>query len=72
MDDRGDPVAPGRQLRPGLLTGQRDAYEYLGGSIEEFPKGGEMCKLIEAQGFKGAEAEPLSCGVASIYTAEAV
>ena len=55
----------------GLLTGQRDAYEYLGGSIEEFPMGGEMCKLIEAQGFKGAEAEPLSCGVASIYTAEA-
>ncbi|MCW1916123.1 ubiquinone/menaquinone biosynthesis methyltransferase [Luteolibacter sp. GHJ8] len=56
----------------GALTGQKDAYEYLGGSIEEFPMGKAMCELIEAQGFKGAEAEPLSCGVASIYTAEAV
>lgn len=56
----------------GALTGQKDAYEYLGGSIEEFPMGKAMCELIEVQGFKGAEAVPLSCGVASIYTAEAV
>ncbi len=55
----------------GLLTGQKDAYEYLGGSIEEFPMGKRMCELIEAQGFKEAAAVPLSCGVASIYTAEA-
>lgn len=56
----------------GLLTGQKDAYEYLGGSIEEFPMGQAMCDLIEMQGFKAAEADPLSCGVAAIYTAEAV
>lgn len=56
----------------GLLTGQKDAYEYLGGSIEEFPMGQAMCDLIEAQGFKDSEAKPLSCGVASIYMAEAV
>ncbi len=55
----------------GLLTGQRDAYEYLGGSIEEFPMGREMCELIEAQGFRDAGARPLSFGVAAIYTAEA-
>ena len=55
----------------GALTGQKDAYEYLGGSIEEFPMGQAMCGLIAAQGFKGAEAMPLSCGVASVYTAEA-
>lgn len=56
----------------GALTGQKDAYEYLGGSIEEFPMGKSMCELIGAQGFKDAEAIPLSCGVASIYTAEAL
>lgn len=55
----------------GLLTGQKDAYEYLGGSIEEFPMGQAMCDLIETRGFSGAEADPLSCGVAAIYTAEA-
>ena len=27
----------------GWLTGQRDAYEYLGGSIEAFPSGKAMC-----------------------------
>lgn len=56
----------------GYLTGQKDAYEYLGGSIEEFPMGQEMCDLIAAQGFRDAQADPLTCGVASIYTAEAV
>lgn len=56
----------------GWLTGQKDAYEYLGGSIEEFPMGRGMLELIGAQGFHEAEAIPLSFGVASIYTAEAV
>ena len=56
----------------GALTRQKDAYEYLGGSIEEFPAGQEMCDLIEGAGFKDAEALPLTCGVASIYTAEAI
>lgn len=56
----------------GLLTGQMDAYEYLGGSIEEFPMGGAMNALIESQGFRDAHCHPLSCGVASIYMAEAV
>ena len=55
----------------GLLTGQKDAYEYLGGSIEEFPMGRAMCELISAQGFSNAEVRPLSCGVASIYIATA-
>lgn len=56
----------------GWLTGERDAYEYLGGSIENFPMGAGMCALIETQGFREADCRPLSFGVASIYTAEAV
>ena len=54
----------------GLMTGEKDAYEYLAGTIEEFPSGSEMCELIVANGFRDAVAEPLTCGVASIYTAQ--
>lgn len=55
----------------GWLTRQKDAYEYLGGSIEEFPMGPGMTALMERCGYHEAEAVPLTCGVASIYTAEA-
>lgn len=51
----------------GLLTGQRDAYEYLGGSIEAFPSGKAMCALLETCGFTETTATPLTCGVVSIY-----
>lgn len=51
----------------GLLTGQRDAYEYLGGSIEAFPSGKAMCGLLETCGFTATNATPLTGGVVSIY-----
>jgi demethylmenaquinone methyltransferase / 2-methoxy-6-polyprenyl-1,4-benzoquinol methylase len=51
----------------GWLTGQRDAYEYLGGSIEAFPSGKAMCALLETCGFAGTSATPLTGGVVSIY-----
>ena len=57
-------------LLASLFTGQKAAYDYLGGSIEKFPSGGEMVKLIEANGFEKAAAEPLTAGIATIYTAE--
>jgi demethylmenaquinone methyltransferase/2-methoxy-6-polyprenyl-1,4-benzoquinol methylase len=53
----------------GLLTGQRDAYEYLAGTIERFPSGQAMVDFIERQGFCQGEWIPLSGGIASIYTA---
>lgn len=52
-----------------LVTGHKAAYDYLGGSIEEFPSGEEMVRLIEASGFVTASAEPLTGGIATIYTA---
>ena len=52
-----------------LLTGDRQAYEYLGASIEKFPSGAEMNALIEAEGFSDADCEPLTGGVVSLYTA---
>jgi demethylmenaquinone methyltransferase/2-methoxy-6-polyprenyl-1,4-benzoquinol methylase len=51
----------------GWLTGQRDAYEYLGGSIESFPSGTAMTGLLESSGLIDTHATPLTGGVVSIY-----
>lgn len=51
----------------GFVTGQRDAYEYLGGSIEAFPSGRGMMRLMESCGFIETDATPLTFGVVSIY-----
>jgi demethylmenaquinone methyltransferase/2-methoxy-6-polyprenyl-1,4-benzoquinol methylase len=53
-----------------LVTGQREAYDYLGGSIEKFPSGERMIELIERNGFANATAAPLTGGIATIYTAQ--
>ena len=51
----------------GLLTGQRDAYEYLGGSIEQFPSGKGMTDLLETCGFSKTDVQPITFGVVTIY-----
>jgi len=53
-----------------LLTGQKAAYDYLGGSIEKFPSGAAMLALLEGNGFTQATAEPLTGGISTIYTAQ--
>jgi len=53
----------------GWITGQRDAYEYLGGSIESFPSGKGMTDLLESCGYVETVATPLTFGVVSIYQA---
>ena len=53
----------------GLVTRQKEAYDYLGASIEKFPSGEEMCELIRRGGFAEATAQPLSGGVVTIYRA---
>jgi demethylmenaquinone methyltransferase/2-methoxy-6-polyprenyl-1,4-benzoquinol methylase len=53
----------------GIATGRTDAYEYLGGSIEQFPSGETMTSLMEDCGFTEANARPLSLGTVSVYTA---
>ena len=54
----------------GWITGQRDAYEYLGGSIEKFPSGAAMNSLLTEQGFAKSRNHPLSGGISSMYVAE--
>jgi demethylmenaquinone methyltransferase / 2-methoxy-6-polyprenyl-1,4-benzoquinol methylase len=53
-----------------IVTGQKAAYDYLGGSIEKFPSGPAMLEMIEKNGFTNAAAEKLTGGVATIYTAQ--
>ena len=52
-----------------LLTQKKNAYDYLGDSIEQFPGDAELLRLIEQQGFSEAMAEPLTGGIVTIYTA---
>jgi demethylmenaquinone methyltransferase/2-methoxy-6-polyprenyl-1,4-benzoquinol methylase len=53
-----------------IITREKEAYQYLGASIENFPSGRAMCDLIEVSGFQNALAEPLTGGIVTIYTAE--
>ena len=63
------------RVLPGLagwLTGQRGAYEYLGASIEQFPSGQAMTGLMEEAGFCKTHALPLTGGIVTLYTGEAL
>jgi demethylmenaquinone methyltransferase/2-methoxy-6-polyprenyl-1,4-benzoquinol methylase len=51
-----------------FLTKQKSAYNYLGDSIEKFPSGDTMLRLMESTGFGHAAAEPLTGGIVTIYT----
>ncbi|WP_395742496.1 ubiquinone/menaquinone biosynthesis methyltransferase [Prosthecobacter sp.] len=53
----------------GWITGKREAYVYLCGSIERFPSGREMEALICANGFQSASSRQLTLGIASLYEA---
>jgi demethylmenaquinone methyltransferase / 2-methoxy-6-polyprenyl-1,4-benzoquinol methylase len=52
-----------------FLTKRKSAYDYLGDSIEEFPNGNTMCELMRANGYVSPNFEPLTGGIATIYTA---
>jgi demethylmenaquinone methyltransferase/2-methoxy-6-polyprenyl-1,4-benzoquinol methylase len=52
-----------------LLTGNKEAYEYLGSSIESFPRDEQMFALLKSCGYEEPRQYPLCFGIASIYTA---
>lgn len=54
----------------GWLTGNMRAYDYLGESIESFPRGAAFCDLLTRCGYQAPAALPLMGGIATIYTAE--
>jgi len=44
------------------------AYNYLPDSVQSFPHGAEFKKRLEDCSFKEVTAQPLTFGIASIYT----
>jgi demethylmenaquinone methyltransferase/2-methoxy-6-polyprenyl-1,4-benzoquinol methylase len=52
-----------------FLTQKKSAYDYLGDSIEEFPTGNAMCKLMRGAGYVSSSFERLTGGIVTIYTA---
>ncbi len=55
----------------GCITGNSAAYDYLGESIEAFPRGEAFLSLLRDCGYHSPAQLPLFCGIASIYTAAA-
>lgn len=63
-----------KQLLPsiaGIITGDRDAYQYLSDSIEAFPDREGISKELAAQGFTSTKAYPLALGSVALHIAKA-
>lgn len=52
-----------------LVTGRRDAYQYLAGSIESFPTRSALSQQIEEAGFGSVRAWPLTFGIVAVHEA---
>ena len=50
-----------------LLSGDREAYDYLPASVSTFPEGAVMCAALEGAGLVDVTVRPLTGGVASLY-----
>jgi demethylmenaquinone methyltransferase / 2-methoxy-6-polyprenyl-1,4-benzoquinol methylase len=53
-----------------LISGVRSAYEYLPASVQKFPAPQEMLNRMQAAGFKDANWEPYTFGIAGLYRAK--
>ena len=51
----------------GLVTGERDAYQYLVESIRRFPSPHAFLQDVESAGFARPQVELLSGGVAALH-----
>jgi demethylmenaquinone methyltransferase/2-methoxy-6-polyprenyl-1,4-benzoquinol methylase len=51
----------------GLVSTQRESYEYLPNSVRDFPDGAEFLGILEDVGFSRTAQYPLTLGIATIY-----
>jgi len=51
-----------------MVTGNRDAYQYLVESIRKFPPQEEMREMVQAAGFSRVDVRNLSGGIAAIHS----
>ena len=56
----------------GLLTGDKQAYEYLADSIKAFPPPEKVKQMLEAKGFRNVSFTPLTMGIVYVYRATKV
>ena len=49
------------------MTGDRDAYLYLGSSISEFPDRAGLVQEIEQSGFSNVQAKALTFSIVSLH-----
>ena len=56
-------------LLGGIFSNNRPAYEYLPGTVAEFPDGEGFCDILRSAGFTTATCFPQTFGIASIYIA---
>lgn len=52
----------------GWVSGDAYAYNYLNTSVETFPCGEAFCDLLREAGFEEVKAQPMTFGVATLYT----
>lgn len=52
----------------GWVSGDAYAYNYLNKTVETFPCGEAFCQLMRDAGFEQVQAEPMTFGVATLYT----
>jgi demethylmenaquinone methyltransferase/2-methoxy-6-polyprenyl-1,4-benzoquinol methylase len=51
-----------------LISGDRGAYRYLNRTVEDFPYGQAFGELMTSAGFSNVSIQPLTFGIASIYS----
>jgi demethylmenaquinone methyltransferase/2-methoxy-6-polyprenyl-1,4-benzoquinol methylase len=51
----------------GLVSGDKEAYEYLASSIAAFYEPEELLKMINEAGFTSAERKPMTFGIVTLY-----
>lgn len=56
----------------GLIAGNKEAYRYLNETVETFPSGEDFCKIMKKADFVQVHANPLTCGVVSIYQGDKI
>lgn len=52
-----------------MISKHSRAYTYLPESVDAFPEGERLVKILELCGFKDAKAVPLTFGITTLYTA---
>ena len=52
-----------------LISKDDSAYRYLTKTIEAFPQGEQMMKILKKAGFKDATFKRLTFGISTLYTA---